>query len=315
MTIISSEHLPVLLRESISALKIKPGDVVLDCTYGRGGHTRAFLDAAGHEGIVIGLDVDPAAAAVARDSSDERFRFVALNFRNLDVALKMSGITKVDKVFFDLGVSSPQFDQGERGFSYRHEAPLDMRMSPSQSTSAASIINTSSEEELSRILWEYGEERWAKRIASFIVKHRQDTPVNTTTQLVEIIRAAIPRKVREEENQHPARRTFQALRIAVNDELGALQIGLEKAVQHLVPGERMGCISFHSLEDRIVKQFFVAKSRSCTCPPAIPKCVCSQVPELVVVNRKPIVPGEEELLANPRSRSAKLRVAERLEVF
>jgi 16S rRNA (cytosine1402-N4)-methyltransferase len=312
---ISREHIPVLLEESIRALAIKPGDRVLDCTFGRGGHSLAFLDEVGSQGLVIGLDVDPQARSVAGEIRDERFRFAAVNFRNLHIGLKLCGVDKVDKVFFDLGVSSPQFDQAERGFSYRHDAPLDMRMNPAQSETAASILNSAAEEEIARILWEYGEERWAKRIASFVVTERKRQSIGTTGQLVELIRAAVPKKVREGEDQHPARRTFQALRIAVNDELGALSQALEKSVECLNAGGRLACISFHSLEDRIVKQFFVSMSKNCVCPPGLPQCVCSQVPQLVVIGRKPVLPTQAEIDCNPRSRSAKLRVAEKLQVF
>lgn len=312
----SAVHTPVLLKESLQALKITDGGKVLDCTFGRGGHTRAFLQAVGETGMVIALDVDESAAveaeALAREPLGKRLKFFPVNFQNLDVALHMAVVSQVDAVFFDLGVSSPQFDEGGRGFSYRFDAPLDMRMSMSQRLTARDIVNEYSEAQLAEIMWNYGEERWAKRIAKFIVKERAQGKIETTGRLVEIIRASVPKEVREAEAQHPARRTFQALRIAVNDELGALKIALEKAVSVLRPEGHLGCISFHSLEDRIVKQFIADKSRTCICPPGIPQCICTQTPVLRAERRKPIVPTAAEIEQNPRARSAKLRVAVRL---
>jgi 16S rRNA (cytosine1402-N4)-methyltransferase len=312
----SIEHTPVLLKESLQALSLSDGKIVLDCTFGRGGHSRAFLQSVGREGRVIGLDVDESAAeaalALATDYPGGRFTFVPLNFRNLDVALHMAGVARVDAVFFDLGVSSPQFDEGGRGFSYWHDAPLDMRMGLSQTLTAAEIVNTYSEDRLTSILHDYGEERWARRIAKFVVSARAESPLVTTGQLVEIIKAAVPKDVRTAEAQHPARRTFQALRIAVNDELEALEMALQKAVEALKPGGRMACISFHSLEDRIVKKFMQAQSLRCSCPPGIPQCICNTTPLLATERRKPILPTSEEISENPRARSAKLRVATRL---
>jgi 16S rRNA (cytosine1402-N4)-methyltransferase len=313
---LSIEHTPVLLKESLQVLSLSDGKVVLDCTFGRGGHSAAFLQAVGDAGRVIALDVDETAAESAMLLSQiyppRRFTFVALNFRNLDVALHMAGVGKVDAIFFDLGVSSPQFDEAGRGFSYRHDAALDMRMSLSQSLTAGDIINKYDEDRLTGILHEYGEERWARRIARFVVKARAAGPIVTTGQLVEIIRAAVPKDVRTAEAQHPARRTFQALRIAVNEELEALETALQKAVDALKPGGKLACISFHSLEDRIVKQFFTGKAQRCVCPPGIPQCVCNTAPSLLMDKRKPILPQQEEITANPRARSAKLRVATRL---
>lgn len=306
----------MLLEESIAALDIKLGDKVVDCTFGRGGHAREFLQAVGPDGLVIGLDVDLAAQSAASSLSDRpNFKFVRRNFRQLDTALAMIGIRQVDKVFFDFGVSSPQLNEGERGFSYRHDAPLDMRMDPKLTVSAADLVNTATQKELERILWEYGEERWSKRIASFVVEARKTKPVASTSELVDIIKAAIPKGVRDKENQHPARRTFQALRIAVNDEIRAIEEALHKATQALVPLGRVGCISFHSLEDRVVKQYFAEASRACICPPALPKCVCEHRPLLRVITRKAISPSTAEVEANPRSRSAHLRVAEKLPLF
>lgn len=306
----------MLLHETLAFLGVKLGDRVVDCTFGRGGHTREFLKAVGPSGLVISLDVDPAAQEAAAALSDiPNFRFVRRNFRQLDTVLAILGVSQVEKVFFDFGVSSPQFDEGERGFSYRHNAPLDMRMDPHLRVSAADLLNTASQQELERILWEYGEERWSKRIASFVVEARQTKSITTTGELVDIIKAAIPKGVRDKENQHPARRTFQALRIATNDEIGAIEEGLRKATQALAPGGRVGCISFHSLEDRVVKHFFSEASRSCLCPPSLPKCVCNHKPTLRIVTKKAINPSSTEIQANPRSRSAHLRVAEKLPLF
>jgi len=307
-----SAHVPVLLEQSVQALALQPGEVVLDCTFGRGGHTKRFLEAVGPNGLVVGLDVDRAALLAAEDISAPNFRFVAENFRKLDLALRMAGIEQVDKIFFDLGVSSPQLDEGARGFSYRTDATLDMRLDPSMLTSAEWLVNHSSEGELAKILWDFGEERWAKRIASFIVLERAKTPIKTTLQLVEIIRAAVPKAVRQAEDQHPARRTFQALRIAVNDELGALKEGLEKGLAGLRAGGRLGCISFHSLEDRLVKQFMIHHARECVCPQGVPQCVCKHRAEVKLITKKPLAPTPDEVRDNPRSRSAHLRVIEKL---
>jgi len=306
-------HIPVLLEETLAALDLRPGDKVLDCTFGQGGHTKEFLRHVGPEGLVIGLDVD----AVAEAAADElkgypAFRFVRCNFRDLDSALSIIDVPQVDKVFFDLGVSSPQIDTVERGFSYQYDARLDMRMDRRKSVSAFEAVNTYSEAELARIVKQYGEERWSKRIAAFIVEARAKRPIETTQELVSVIKAAVPKGVRDKEDQHPAKRTFQALRIAVNDELGSLGGALTKAVQALCTGGRLACISFHSLEDRAVKKFMVSSARECTCPPSIPQCVCQVEPTLRLISRKAIVPTASEVKMNPRSRSARLRVAERL---
>ena len=308
-------HVPVLLEESVRALDLRKGEVVLDCTFGRGGHTRRFLEAVGPTGLGLGLDVDSAALLAAKEITAPNFRFVALNFRNLDIALRTAGIEEVDKVFFDLGVSSPQLDEAARGFSYRTEAPLDMRLDKDLVTSAEELLQQSSEGELAQILWDFGEERWAKRIASFIVLARAKAPIKTTLELVEIIKAAVPKAVRQAEDQHPARRTFQALRIAVNDELGALKEGLEKGLVALKNGGRLGCIAFHSLEDRIVKQFMIHHARECLCPQGLPQCVCNHRPQVKLITKKPLVPTPDEVRDNPRSRSAHLRVIEKLPRF
>jgi len=310
-----NDHVPVLLEQSVKALDLKPGEVVLDCTFGRGGHTKRFLAAVGADGLVVGLDVDRAALLAAKEIVAPNFRFVAENFRNLDLALRTAGIQQVDKIFFDLGVSSPQLDEGARGFSYRMDAPLDMRLDPSMPHNAEDLVNRSSEGELAKILWDFGEERWAKRIASFVVLARVKTPIKSTLELVEIIRAAVPKAVRQAEDQHPARRTFQALRIAVNDELGALKDGLEKGLAALRTGGRLGCIAFHSLEDRIVKQFMSHHARECLCPQGVPQCVCQHRAEVKLVTKKPLAPTPDEVRDNPRSRSAHLRVIEKLPRF
>jgi 16S rRNA (cytosine1402-N4)-methyltransferase len=307
------EHVPVLLQESLVALNLKPGDKLLDCTFGRGGHTREFLKAVGPNGLVIGLDVDREAEVAAEAFKGEpAFRFVRSDFRQLDSALALTDVRYVDAVFFDLGVSSPQLDERGRGFSYQHDARLDMRMDERQKLSAIDIVNTYAETKLAEILHEYGEERWSKRIAAFIVEARARQPIETTQQLVSVIKAAIPKGVRDKEEQHPARRTFQALRIAVNDELGALEEALTKAVKALVAGGRLGCISFHSLEDRVVKQFMVSAAKDCVCPSGVPQCVCQVKPVLRLLTRKAIAPSAKEIRVNPRSRSARLRAAERL---
>ncbi|MBT9176508.1 MAG: Ribosomal RNA small subunit methyltransferase H [Firmicutes bacterium] len=306
-------HVPVLLQETLAALDLKPGDKVLDCTFGRGGHTREFLKFVGPHGLVIGLDVDRAALKAVEEFKDEpAFRFARCNFRHLDSALALADVRQVNKVFFDFGVSSPQLDSSWRGFSYLHEAKLDMRMDERQRESAYEVVNAYAEAKLAEILWEYGEERWSKRIAAFIVEARANRPIETTQELVSVIKAAIPKEVRDKEDQHPARRTFQALRIAVNDELNSLKEALPKAVQALARGGRLACISFHSLEDRAVKQFMVESAKGCICPPAIPQCVCQVNPTLRLLSRKVIAPAASAIEANPRCRSARLRAAERL---
>ncbi len=306
-------HIPVLMQETLVALDLKPGDKVLDCTFGRGGHTREFLKYVGPHGLVIGIDIDAAAMAAAEELVHESaFRFIRCDFRHLDSALALVDVKQVTKVFFDLGVSSPQLDSPWRGFSYLHDAKLDMRMDERRQESAYEVVNEYSEAKLAEIIWEYGEERWSKRIAAFIVRARTERAIETTQELVSVIKAAIPKEVRDKEEQHPARRTFQALRIAVNDELNALKEALAKAVQVLARGGRLCCISFHSLEDREVKQFMMQSTRKCVCPRGIPQCVCHVNPTLRLLSRKAISPAASEIRANPRSRSARLRGAERI---
>ncbi|NLM26407.1 MAG: 16S rRNA (cytosine(1402)-N(4))-methyltransferase RsmH [Firmicutes bacterium] len=308
------QHEPVLLQEVISGLNLKSNGVYVDCTLGGAGHSYAILQAEPNC-TLIGIDQDPSALAAAQKRLapyKNQVKIVRNNFRNLDTILDDLGFQQVDGILMDIGVSSWQLDAGERGFSFHQDALLDMRMDPDNPVTAQQLVNNLSAEELTRIIGEYGEERWAKRIAEFIVAARVDKPIQTTGELVSIIKAAIPKKVREA-GPHPARRTFQALRIAVNDELQALEDTLDKAVQALKPGGRLCVITFHSLEDRITKNVFRKLSGfECSCPPGLPICVCEKQPIIKLVNRKPILPSAEEIDRNPRSRSAKLRICERL---
>lgn len=307
-------HKPVLAEEVLEQLRPRDGGIYVDCTVGGGGHAGAILRASSPRGRLIGLDQDPEALeAAARHLSlyGSRVELIRANFADLGRVLEGYGIAAVDGVLFDLGVSSPQLDEPERGFTYREDAPLDMRMDPSRPTTAYHLVNGLTEKELLDIIQRYGEERWAGRIARFIVEARERERIETTGRLVEIIKAAIPAGARRK-GPHPARRTFQALRIAVNDELGSLERGLVQAVRFLKPGGRVGVISFHSLEDRIVKQFFRQEEKGCVCPPEQPVCTCGRRPTLRVLTRRPITAKETEVDENPRARSAKLRVAERL---
>lgn len=308
------EHRPVMVEEVVDLLAPKAGGVYVDCTVGGGGHTRAILEAAGGECTVVGLDRDPEALAAARErlaAYGERVLLIRENFRNLRRALDAFRVERVDGVVMDLGVSSHQLDTEERGFSYWGEGPLDMRLGPDAPTTAEALLETASAEELARILGEYGEERWAKQIARRIVERRAARPLRTAADLVEAIKEAVPAKARAR-GPHPARRTFQALRIAVNDELGALDEALGAAVERLHAGGRLVVISFHSLEDRIVKRRFAEESRGCVCPPQLAACGCGRRPRLKVMTKKPVVPSVREREENPRSRSAKLRAAERV---
>lgn len=307
-------HQPVLLRETIEQLVAFPEGTYVDCTLGGGGHTEAILKTY-PQARVIGIDQDTEAlrASQARLAPyGERAVFVWNNFRNLPQILADLNIDKVHGFLFDLGISSPQLDHADRGFSYQQDAPLDMRMNQNSDTpSAADIVNTYSQEELTDILYRNAEERWAKRIAEFIVAKRAEEPITTTGQLVSVIKAAIPKKVRAE-GHHPAKKTFQALRIAVNDELNIIAPALECAAEHLIEGGKLAVISFHSIEDRIVKDTLKYLAAYCICPPEQPVCTCNKQQLIKIATRKPIVAGEEELLLNPRSRSAKLRVGTRL---
>ena len=300
--------------EVLEYLSPRPGGVYVDGTLGGAGHARLILEATSPDGMLIGFDRDPAALEVARErlaSFGERFRPVPGNFSEMGRVLAELGVDGVDGFLLDVGVSSHQLDTAERGFSFLTDAPLDMRMNTLVPGTAADLVNDLDEHELARIIKEYGEERWARRIASFIVKARVDGPIERTLQLVDIIKGAIPRGAWEE-RIHPATRTFQALRIAVNDELGSLERGLESALGLLRPGGRGVVISFHSLEDRIVKTMFRRYAQGCTCPKELPRCVCGGVPRLRILTGRPVVAGDVEVAENPRARSAKLRAAEKL---
>lgn len=307
------EHISVLKAESIEALRIRPDGVYIDATLGGAGHSAEIAKrlTTGH---LVGIDRDAYAidrATAVLEPWKERVTLVRSDFRALKDCLAQAGFEKADGVLFDLGVSSFQLDDAERGFSYMQDAPLDMRMDRRQSLTAADVVNTWDEAELRRILTVYGEERYAGRIAAAIVHARAQKPVGTTLELSDLIREAMPAAARREK-QHPAKRSFQAIRIAVNDELTAVDRALRAAVDCLAPGGRAAVISFHSLEDRIVKQIFAEGARGCECPPDFPVCVCGKKPKLKVVG-KPVAPGAEECIANPRARSARLRTAEKLE--
>lgn len=307
-------HQPVLLRETIEELVTKKDGIYVDCTLGGGGHTEAILSAS-PDTRVIGIDQDTEALKASAERLapyGDRAVFVWNNFLNIDAVLSELGIEKVDGFLFDLGISSPQLDHADRGFSYQQDAPLDMRMNrESTGLTARDIVNTYTEEELAEILWKYGEERWAKRIAAFIVESREKKPLETTGELVSVIKAAIPKKVRQE-GHHPAKKSFQALRIAVNDELNIIAPAMEAAAKHLNPGGKLAVISFHSLEDRIVKETMKYLAADCICPPHQIVCTCNKERLIKITVRKPIVAGEAELQENPRARSAKLRVGMRV---
>ena len=307
-------HETVLLHECIDWLAVKPDGVYVDGTLGGAGHSQLIASKLGENGLLIGIDRDETALAAARERLapyKDRVRLVHGNYRDMGSALKELKIEKADGVLLDLGVSSPQLDDAMRGFSYTTDAPLDMRMDQTASLTAAQAVNEWPQDELKRILYEYGEERYAPRIASAIVKAREKKRIETTLELADIIRSAMPAAALREK-QHPAKRSFQAIRIAVNDELGALKDLLDDVTALLAPGGRLAIISFHSLEDRLVKTAMISKEKGCTCPPQFPVCVCGFKQTLRVLTKKPVTPSQEELERNPRSRSAKLRVAERV---
>ena len=306
-------HKPVLLHECLEVLNIRPEGTYLDGTLGRAGHSREIA-ARLTTGRLICVDRDQAALDAAEErlaSWRDRVSLVHGNFCELDAILDGLGLDGVDGMLFDLGVSSPQLDDPSRGFSYQHDAPLDMRMDQTDTLTARTVVNEWPQEELRRILWQYGEERFAPAIAGAIVRARDQKPIETTGELVEVIRSAMPAAALREK-QHPAKRSFQAIRIAVNDELGAVDKMVRAAVPRLNPGGRLAIISFHSLEDRIVKNALAELARGCTCPPDFPVCVCGKKPQVKLLTRKPIVAGPAELEENPRARSAKLRAAEKL---
>jgi 16S rRNA (cytosine1402-N4)-methyltransferase len=303
----------VLLEECIQGLNIRPEGIYLDGTLGGAGHSSEIVKRL-TTGRLIGVDRDTVAleaAAKRLEPWQDRVTLVHANFKDIDRILGDLGLSRIDGMLFDLGVSSPQLDDGERGFSYMADAPLDMRMNREDRLTAYEVVNLWSREELRRILYEYGEERYAPQIAAAIDRKRQQSPIETTLQLVDVIRGALPAQALREK-QHPAKRSFQAIRIAVNDELGSVREMLEAAIPHLAPGGRLAVITFHSLEDRIVKTAFAAAAKGCTCPPEFPVCVCGKKPQVKLITRKPIVSGSEELEENPRARSAKLRICERL---
>ena len=306
-------HKPVLLNECLEGLNIRPDGIYVDGTLGRAGHSREIARRL-TTGRLIAIDRDQAALEAAPERLESHLDKVTLihgNFGDVAAILRGLNIPAVDGMLFDLGVSSPQLDDGSRGFSYQHDAPLDMRMDQSAPLTAFDVVNGWSQEELRRILYQYGEERYAPQIAAAIVRRRQDRPIQTTMELAQIVREAMPARALKEK-QHPAKRSFQAIRIAVNDELASVDRMLQAAVPRLNPGGRLAVITFHSLEDRIVKTGLAEFARGCTCPPDFPVCVCGKKPQIRLVSRKPILPSEEEVRDNPRARSAKLRAAEKL---
>ena len=307
-------HVSVMLEETVQGLVTDPDGTYVDCTLGGGGHSHRITELLSDKGRLIGIDQDEAAikAATARLADAKcRVDIVHSNFRHLEKVLEEQGADRVDGVVFDLGVSSHQIDTAERGFSYMQDAPLDMRMDPEAAFSAYDVVNTYSEKDLDRIFHDYGEERWGRRIAQFIVKEREAKPIETTGELVDIICKAVPKAVRQAAGGHPAKRIFQAIRIEVNDELGILAETFRTAVRHLKPGGRIAIITFHSLEDRIAKQTLKEMSRGCICPPELPVCVCHHQPEIRLLG-KPRQASRGELEENSRSKSAKLRIAEKL---
>lgn len=310
------EHEPVLLKECIEGLNIRPDGVYVDCTLGGAGHSAEILKQLGSQGLLIGLDQDREALKAAEKklkqvNSKGNFVTIHENFENIGQILEVQKIKTVDGILVDLGVSSYQLDTDERGFKYMNDAPLDMRMNQNQEFTAKELVNSWSKNDIARIIRDYGEEKWAVRIAEFICKARENTVIETTSQLVDIIKAAIPASARRE-GQHPAKRTFQAIRIAVNRELEVLESVLPSMLNSLNRGGRLCIITFHSLEDRIVKQFMRNRAGRCKCPPDFPKCVCNAVKELKVITSKPITPSDDELKRNHRARSAKLRISEKL---
>ena len=306
-------HVSVLLEECIEGLNIKPDGIYVDGTLGGAGHSsRIAARLAG--GRLVGIDRDPVALEAAGKRLEpykDSVSLVHANFCEMDNALDELGIDGVDGILLDLGVSSPQLDDGDRGFSYMVDAPLDMRMNSADTQDAHFIVNNYSYEELKKILYEYGEERYAPKIAAAICSRREEKPIETTLELVDIIRSAMPASALREK-QHPDKRSFQAIRIAVNDELNSVSKAMEKAIPLLNRGGRLAVITFHSLEDRIVKNAMANAAKGCTCPPNFPVCVCGKKPQVKIITRKPIVSGEEELERNPRARSAKLRICEKL---
>jgi 16S rRNA (cytosine1402-N4)-methyltransferase len=312
-------HIPVLLEQSIESLNLKAGDIFLDATLGFAGHSALAAQKIGHEGILVGIDQDATAREAARKRlnaipEDERpqIHIAEGNFGDMDALLCNIPLPGVDAALFDLGMSSMQIDDTTRGFSFKVDAPLDMRMNPgTQTLTAAEVLNTYNAADLTRIIRDNSDEKWASRIAQFVVRARAERPFETSDQLVEVIKAAIPASARRS-GGHPAKRTFQALRMEVNDEVGVLRRALDAAIRWVNPGGRIAAISYHSIEDRLVKEAFSAAADRCTCPVDLPVCICGKQPILRIVNKKPILPSSDEIDQNPRARSAKLRVAQKL---
>lgn len=311
---INFSHRSVLLDECIEGLNIKPDGIYIDGTAGGGGHSYHIAERLSEGGRLIAIDRDDAAIAAAGERLkpfEDRVTIVRNNFSSIADVCMMLGIDKIDGVLLDLGVSSYQLDTAERGFTHNTDAPLDMRMDRRGSLDAFTVVNTYSADELKRVLWNYGEEKFAPKIVSAIIKRREKELIKTTGELVDIIKSAIPASAREG-GHHPAKRTFQAIRIEVNGELDAIEPAIRSATSLLAPGGRVAIITFHSLEDRIVKQTYADLASGCNCPKSLPICVCGRVPSVKVLTRKPILPSAEEIESNPRSRSAKLRIAEKL---
>jgi 16S rRNA (cytosine1402-N4)-methyltransferase len=314
-------HIPVLLAECLEQLKLETKHTFVDATLGFAGHSYEVAKLLGSEGTLIGIDQDTVALEAAQQKletipAEQRPELHLLhgNFGDMDELLVQACVPEVDAFLFDLGVSSVQIDTPSRGFSFKENGPLDMRMDPGNNTlTAAEIVNHYNAADLTRVIRSYSDEKWASRIAEFIVKARKEAPITTSEQLVEIVKAAIPASARRA-GGHPAKRTFQALRIEVNGELDVLRDALEAAIRWLAPGGRIAVMSYHSLEDRIVKDVFKQASQGCTCPPGLPVCACGNKPVLRIVTRKPVLPSAAEIERNPRARSAKLRVAERLAI-
>lgn len=306
-------HKSVLLQECLDGLNIKPDGIYLDGTLGGAGHSSEIVKRL-DTGRLIGVDRDQVALQAAGERLKpyaDRVTLVHSNFQEVASVLDQLGIDQIDGMLFDLGVSSPQLDDGARGFSYMADAPLDMRMNREDALTAYDVVNTWDRQELKKIFYEYGEERYAPQVAAAIERHRTEKPIETTLELVDVIRSAMPPQALREK-QHPAKRVFQAIRIAVNDELGSVSRMMEAAIPRLKPGGRLAVITFHSLEDRIVKSAMQQAAKGCVCPPEFPICVCGKKPQIKIITRKPIVSGEVELNENPRARSAKLRVAEKI---
>lgn len=309
--IYSEYHIPVLYKETLETLVTDRDGIYLDCTLGGGGHTEGLLKATSEKGRVISIDQDQQAIDFAKERLKKygnRWQVFKNNFENLDMVVYMAGVDKVNGILMDIGVSSTQLDDPERGFSYRYDTRLDMRMNKSNPLSAYEVVNEYEEEKLAKIIYEYGEERYSRRIARIICERRQEKPIETTGDLVEIIKKAYPSRA----EKHPAKKTFQAIRIEVNRELEVLEKAITKALEALKPGGRLAIITFHSLEDRIVKNMFKELATGCKCPPELPICVCNEKPKVKLVTRKPIIPGEEELKYNNRAHSSKLRVIEKI---